>query len=382
MPGAASGSAAEAAPAAAPSRGAAAPLLQIRGLTKSYGATRVLGGVDLDVPRGSIVALLGRSGSGKTTLLQLIAGLQEADSGTLTIDGKDMRRVAAFDRPVNMMFQSYALFPHLSVADNISYGLRARGAPGAERRRLVDWALDLVRLEGLAARRPDQLSGGQRQRVALARCLVMKPAVLLLDEPLAALDRGLRGEVQRELIGIQRKVGTTFIIVTHDQEEAMALADAIAVMERGQIVQFGTPREVYEKPQSAFVAGFLGTINILAGRLAASPPAGHWLHTDDGLAVQLAAAPGAAPGALLQAGVRPERVTVRRAATGLANDFPGVLESLSYVGNLSHAVVRVGPQRALQATLVNLGGSEAGALQPGDPVHAGFPADATVVLDR
>jgi len=261
-----------AAPAAALAQDPAAPILRIRGLAKSYGATRVLGGVDLDVPRGAIVALLGRSGSGKTTLLQLIAGLQEPDGGSLHIDGTDMQGVAAFDRPVNMMFQSYALFPHMSVADNIAYGLKARGMPRAGRQQLVDWALDLVRLEGLARRRPDQLSGGQRQRVALARCLVMKPAVLLLDEPLAALDRGLRADVQRELVGIQRRVGTTFIIVTHDQEEAMALSDFIAVMEQGNIVQFGAPREVYERPCSAFVAGFLGSINLFDGALTPAGP--------------------------------------------------------------------------------------------------------------
>jgi putrescine transport system ATP-binding protein len=221
------------------------PILQIKGLSKSFGATRVLTDINLDIPRGSIVSLLGRSGSGKTTLLQLIAGLHDPDAGTLIIGGTDMTGVPPFERPVNMMFQSYALFPHLTVADNIVYGLKARGTPRAERDRLLNWALELVRLQDLGPRRPDQLSGGQRQRVALARCLVMKPAVLLLDEPMAALDRSLRADVQRELTGIQRKVGTTFVLVTHDQDEAMAMSDYIAVMDQGTIVQFGTPREVY-----------------------------------------------------------------------------------------------------------------------------------------
>jgi len=358
----------------------AAPILRIRGMAKSYGATRVLGGVDLDVPRGAIVALLGRSGSGKTTLLQLIAGLQAPDAGSLHIDGIDMRGVAAFDRPVNMMFQSYALFPHMSVADNIGYGLKARGTPREQRRQLTDWALDLVRLEGLAQRRPDQLSGGQRQRVALARCLVMKPAVLLLDEPLAALDRGLRADVQRELIGIQRKVGTTFIIVTHDQEEAMALSDFIAVMEQGDIVQFGSPREVYERPASAFVAGFLGSINLFDGLLAVEAAGRARLHCDDGTVLVLDAATPAGAGTPARVGVRPERMAVARGPTGLDNDFPGVLDSLSYVGNLSHAVVRLAGGRMLQATLMNPGGAAGAVLHPGDAVHAGFAAAATVSL--
>jgi putrescine transport system ATP-binding protein len=358
----------------------AAPILRIKGLAKSYSGTRVLGSVDLDVPRGAIVALLGRSGSGKTTLLQLIGGLQEPDAGSLCIDGLDMQGVAAFDRPVNMMFQSYALFPHMSVADNIAYGLKARGTPRVERQQLVDWALDLVRLDGLARRRPDQLSGGQRQRVALARCLVMKPAVLLLDEPLAALDRGLRADVQRELIGIQRKVGTTFIIVTHDQEEAMGLSDFIAVMEQGDIVQFGTPREVYERPCSAFVAGFLGSINFFDGQLAQAAPDRCQLRCDGGALLELGhASPGVA-GVRARVGVRPERVLIARVPTGLDNDFPGVLDSLSYVGNLSHAVVHLSGDRTLQATLMNLDGPTADSLRPGETVHAGFAADATVVL--
>ena len=356
----------------------AAPILSVRGLAKSYSGTRVLRGIDLDVPRGAIVALLGRSGSGKTTLLQLIAGLQSPDAGSLHIDGIDMRGVAAFDRPVNMMFQSYALFPHMSVAGNIAYGLKARGTPRAQRDVLVQWAIDLVRLDGLAERRPDQLSGGQRQRVALARCLVMKPAVMLLDEPLAALDRGLRAAVQRELVGIQRKVGTTFIIVTHDQDEAMALSDFIAVMDQGDIVQFGTPREIYERPASTFVAGFLGSINIFEGRTGV-PGCATDLHCDDGLVLKVGSA-ASTPGAALRVGVRPERITVTGSDSGLENDFEGTLESLSYVGNLSHAVVRLDGGRLLQATLMNLDGTAATSLQPGQTVHAGFPPAAAVDL--
>jgi putrescine transport system ATP-binding protein len=356
----------------------AAPILAIRGLSKSFGATAVLHEVSLDVPRGAIVALLGASGSGKTTLLQAIAGLVEPDAGSIVLDGREIGAAPAFERSVNMMFQSYALFPHLSVADNIAYGLRARRAPRAEREQLVAWALDLVRLEGLGARRPEQLSGGQRQRVALARCLVMKPTVLLLDEPMAALDRGLRAAVQRELVGIQRRVGTTFILVTHDQDEAMAMADYVAVMDKGRIVQFGPPREVYEAPTTRFVASFLGTINLFEGQAVPGSPSGRGLATADGLQVTAAAPLPAAAAACL--GVRPEKMSLAREPTGLGNDFPGTVEEVSYCGNLTYAVVRLNPARQLAVVVLNgTHGTRAG-LAVGERVHVGFPPEALVAL--
>jgi putrescine transport system ATP-binding protein len=355
------------------------PILQIRGLAKSFAGTRVLNGINLDVPRGSIVSLLGRSGSGKTTLLQLIAGLHEPDTGTLVIDGTDMTGVPPFARPVNMMFQSYALFPHLSVAENIVYGLKARGAPRIERDRLLAWALELVRLEGLGARRPEQLSGGQRQRVALARCLVMKPAVLLLDEPMAALDRSLRADVQKELTEIQRKVGTTFVLVTHDQDEAMAISDYIAVMEQGEIVQFGTPREVYEYPRTTFVASFLGTINLFTGSLVAR--AGRCqLVTEDGLEINANRATSGADGTRRTVGVRPEKVSISRESTHGANNFAGTIEQLSYCGNLSHATIRLSQHRVIEATVVNSDHTGASTFELGDAVHVAFPVEAAVVL--
>jgi len=356
-----------------------APILEIKALSKSFGGTRVLNAINLDVPRGSIVALLGRSGSGKTTLLQLIAGLYEPDSGTLLIDGTDMAGVPPFARPVNMMFQSYALFPHLSVADNIAYGLKARGAPRVERDRLLAWALELVRLEGLGARRPDQLSGGQRQRVALARCLVMKPAVLLLDEPMAALDRSLRADVQKELTGIQRKVGTTFVLVTHDQDEAMAISDYIAVMDQGDIVQFGTPQEVYEYPRTQFVASFLGTINLFAGSLVARPGRSQ-LVTDDGLEINSNQATAGADGTRRTVGVRPEKVSISRASTPSPNNFAGTIEQLSYCGNVSHATIRLAHGRRIEATVVNSDHTGATTFKLGDAVHVAFPVEAAVVL--
>ena len=355
-------------------------ILQIKGLSKSFGGTSVLSGINLDIPRGSIVSLLGRSGSGKTTLLQLIAGLYDPDAGNLAIDGSDMTGVPPFERPVNMMFQSYALFPHLNVADNIVYGLRARGTPRAERDRLLAWVLELVRLQGLGLRRPDQLSGGQRQRVALARCLVMKPAVLLLDEPLAALDRSLRADVQKELTAIQRKVGTTFVLVTHDQDEAMAMSDYIAVMEQGRIVQFGTPRDVYECPDTKFVASFLGTINLFEGSWTALASGHSRLVTADGLQLVASAVKMGAgePGCAI--GVRPEKMLVSRHATNLPNDFPGTIERLSYCGNLSHASIRLSQHRLVETTIVNSDHTGGSALNTGDAVRVAFPAEAAVVL--
>ena len=356
------------------------PILQIRNLSKSFGATRVLSGISLDIPRGSIVSLLGRSGSGKTTLLQLIAGLHDPDAGTLSIAGADMANVPAFERPVNMMFQSYALFPHLSVADNIVYGLKASRTPRAERERLLKWVLELVRLEGLGARHPDQLSGGQRQRVALARCLVLKPTVLLLDEPMAALDRGLRADVQKELTGIQRKVGTTFVLVTHDQDEAMAMSDYIAVMDQGDIVQFGTPREVYEFPRTRFVASFLGTINLFECGRVERFPSHCQVTTEDGLTITAScnADSSIEPGHAV--GVRPEKISIARGPSASANNFAGVIERLSYCGNLSHATVRLAGGRAVEATVVNSDHIGADALAPGAAVYVAFPPEAAVAL--
>jgi putrescine transport system ATP-binding protein len=355
------------------------PILEIKALSKSFAGTQVLNGINLNVPRGSIVSLLGRSGSGKTTLLQLIAGLHDPDAGTLAIDGVDMQGVPAFERPVNMMFQSYALFPHLTVADNIAYGLKARGMPRSEREQLLAWALELVRLEGFRQRRPDQLSGGQRQRVALARCLVMKPSVLLLDEPMAALDRSLRADVQRELTGIQRKVGTTFVLVTHDQDEAMAISDYIAVMDQGDIVQFGTPRDVYEYPRTKFVASFLGTINLFEGSTA-----GHAEHsqllTDDGLEIKANSETAGAGVTRCMVGVRPEKVCISRQPTTLPNDFAGTVERLSYCGNLSHATIRLSNRRTIEATVVNSDHTGATTFKLGESVRAAFPAEAAVVL--
>jgi len=357
-----------------------ATILEVRDVSKSFDRLQVLSRVNLDVPRGSIVALLGASGSGKTTLLQVIAGLQDPDSGTLTIDGMNMRNVPAFDRPVNMMFQSYALFPHLTVAGNIAYGLKARGVGRSERNRLIAWALELTRLVDLGSRRPAQLSGGQRQRVALARCLVMKPKILLLDEPMAALDRNLRADVQRELIAIQRAVGTTFILVTHDQEEAMAMSDYIAVMEKGRIAQFGVPRELYERPNSRFVASFFGTINLFEGSAVDVDPGHVRMTTPDGLQFLLVRDGGIESSGICAVGFRPERLIVSRAPTGLPNDLAAAVEQISYAGTSSHATLRLSSGRLLDVKWMNNQGALGNGFVTGDSLHVGFPANAGVVL--
>jgi len=239
------------------------PAIRVLGLRKNYGRVVALDGVDITIERGEFFTLLGPSGSGKTTLLRLIAGFERPDAGVIELGGRDISRVPPYSRDVNTVFQDYALFPHMTVAENVQYGLRVRRVPKAERRERATRALEMVRLGGLGERKPTQLSGGQRQRVALARAIVNEPQVLLLDEPLGALDFKLRQEMQIELQHVQREVGITFVYVTHDQEEALAMSDRIAVLSNGKIDQVGTPLEVYERPRTDFVAGFIGISNVI-----------------------------------------------------------------------------------------------------------------------
>lgn len=246
----------------APVNGAATPAVSLRGVSKNFGDVKAVDGVDLDIADGEFFSMLGPSGSGKTTVLRLIAGFEQASAGAILLGGEDVTAKAPFDRDVNTVFQDYALFPHMTVLENVAYGLRVRGMHKAERHTKAREALGTVRLENLADRKPGQLSGGQRQRVALARSIVVRPKVLLLDEPLGALDLKLREQMQVELKQLQRDLGITFVFVTHDQEEALTLSDRVAVFSEGNIVQLGTPREVYEHPSSEYVASFVGTSNI------------------------------------------------------------------------------------------------------------------------
>ncbi|MEV0318449.1 ABC transporter ATP-binding protein [Streptomyces sp. NPDC050658] len=240
----------------------------LRGLRKTYGDVDAVAGIDLDIGHGEFFSLLGPSGSGKTTVLRLIAGFDTPTAGSVWLAGRDVTRSAPFERDVTTVFQDYALFPHMTVEQNVGYGLRVRGASRSEQTARAREALAGVRLEGLGKRRPAQLSGGQRQRVALARALAVRPRVLLLDEPLGALDRGLREQMQGELAQLQREVGITFVLVTHDQQEALTMSDRIAVLNAGRIEQVGTPAEIYERPATPFVAGFVGTSNVLTGAAA------------------------------------------------------------------------------------------------------------------
>jgi putative spermidine/putrescine transport system ATP-binding protein len=245
-----------------------APAIRLAGLRKSFGAVEAVAGVDLDIAHGEFFSMLGPSGSGKTTVLRMIAGFERPTAGSVSLEGHDVTALPPFSRDVNTVFQDYALFPHMSVQDNVEYGLKVRKVARPERRTRAEQALATVRLEGYGQRRPAQLSGGQRQRVALARALINRPRVLLLDEPLGALDLKLREEMQVELKAIQREVGITFVFVTHDQEEALTMSDRVAVFNHGLIEQVGTPAEVYEHPATAFVAGFVGTSNLFSGDAA------------------------------------------------------------------------------------------------------------------
>ncbi|HXS32090.1 MAG TPA: ABC transporter ATP-binding protein, partial [Steroidobacteraceae bacterium] len=250
----------------------AQPYVRIEGVTKRFGDFTAVDNVSLSIFKGEIFCLLGGSGCGKSTLLRMLAGFEPLTSGSIFLDGQDMAGIPPYERPVNMMFQSYALFPHMTVQKNIAFGLEQERLPKAEIAARVEAILDIVKLGEFAHRKPHQLSGGQRQRVALARSLVKRPKLLLLDEPLGALDKKLREHTQFELINIQEQLGVTFIVVTHDQEEAMTLASRIAVMNRGQIVQTGTPTEIYEFPSSKFVADFIGSVNMFEGRLVEDLP--------------------------------------------------------------------------------------------------------------
>ncbi len=316
----------------------AAPAVSIEGVSKAFDATKAVADLSLSVPPGSFFALLGPSGCGKTTLMRLIAGFETPDVGRVCIDGVDMRGVPPERRPVNMMFQSYALFPHMSVAGNIGYGLHRAGLSRAKEAEGVSEMLHLVQLDGLASRKPDQLSGGQRQRVALARALARKPKILLLDEPMAALDRKLRTDTQVALKDIQRALCTTFIVVTHDQEEAMGLADTVALMRDGGIAQIGAPVELYERPASRFVAGFIGETNILEGRIGVIDEGGVTVETSIGPIVAQTRRSVTA-GKSVALAIRPECIHVIDVGDVHTGDIAGTVTDATYRG--SQTLLRV-----------------------------------------
>ncbi len=343
-------------------------------MRKAYGEEVALDGVDLEVKRGEFFSLLGPSGCGKTTLLRLLAGFETPDAGRILLAGKDMAGVPPYARPVNTVFQNYALFPHMTVEGNVAFGLRMKGLKEAEIRKKVAWALELVDLVGLERRYPRELSGGQKQRVALARALVLEPLVLLLDEPLSALDARLRQELRVELMQLQRRLGTTFIFVTHDQEEALVMSDRIAVMRAGRIEQVGLPDEVYERPKSRFVAEFLGRSNLIPARphpLGADTPLGP-LHLPRPLERE----------GLLA--VRPEKIRLYPALAPTLpgrNLVPARVEEIVYTGAENQYILQAGPLRLLAYTL-NQDLQEPGAEEfaYGEEVFCYLPPDNLVVI--
>jgi spermidine/putrescine ABC transporter ATP-binding subunit len=303
-------------------------LIEIEDLEKSFGPVAALAGIGLEIRENEFFALLGPSGCGKTTLLRILAGFETPDRGRIRLDGKDLIAIPANRRPVNLMFQSYALFPHMTVAGNVAYGLEMEGVRGAELKRRTAEALAMVQLDGVAGRKPHLLSGGQRQRVALARALVKRPRLLLLDEPLAALDKKLRDQMRLELKRLQHETGITFLIVTHDQEEALVMADRIALMNQGRIAQLGSARTLYEEPANRFAADFIGLMNLIEGRVAPG-----------GLAVEglgrILPAPdkGLPDGATATLAIRPERIRVRPTGRAdVAEGFAGRVENIAYLG--------------------------------------------------
>ena len=322
---------------------AAQPFVRIEGVTRVFGQTYACDDISLDIYRGEFFALLGGSGSGKSTLLRILAGLEKPDSGRILIDGLDVTDLPPYQRPVNMMFQSYALFPHMTVAQNIAFGLRQDRMPAAQMRERVEEMLQLVRMPQLGNRKPHQLSGGQRQRVALARALAKEPKLLLLDEPLGALDKRLREHTQFELVNIQERVGTTFIMVTHDQEEAMTMSSRIAVMDTGRIVQVSTPAVLYEYPATRFVAEFIGGINLFEGRVTAmDEETGEVRIHCDALDGELLAHHGdpLPEGTAVSVAVRPEKVDVHeappeRGTPATDNVIEGTVLDIAYLGDVS-----------------------------------------------
>jgi len=359
-------------------------ILHLQGVTRRFGDIVAVDDVDLAVARGELFSLLGGSGCGKSTLLRMVAGFERPDDGRVIIDGRDMTDVAPYERPVNMVFQSYALFPHMTVAQNVAYGLRQEGMARSERDDRVRDVLALVDLPDFARRKPHQLSGGQRQRVALARGLAKQPKILLLDEPLGALDRKLRERTQFELVNLQDRIGTTFIMVTHDQEEAMTMSDRIAVMRDGQISQTGTPREIYEYPRSRYVADFIGAANLLDGEVIGTADGTARIRlTATGTEISAAVHAPVTAGDTVTAMIRPEKLQTVADLQDIPQDgnrLTGIVRDIAYLGDMSIYHLDIADGLRIQVAMANRHQSHAEPITWDDTVHLTWhPGDSMVL---
>ncbi len=362
----------------------AVPYVHIDRVTKKFGDFVAVNNVSLKIYKKELFCLLGGSGCGKTTLLRMLAGFEEPTSGKLFIDGVDMTNIPPYERPVNMMFQSYALFPHMTVEQNVAFGLKQDGVPKDEIATRVDDMLKLVRLQQFAKRKPHQLSGGQRQRVALARSLVKRPKLLLLDEPLGALDKKLREHTQFELVNLQEQLGVTFVVVTHDQEEAMTLSSRIGVMNAGEIIQVGTPKDIYEYPNSRFVAEFIGNVNMFEGRLVEdepdhvridSPELGGTVYVDHGVS--------SAPDAVVAAAIRPEKINISLEKPAQTDNVTqGVVKEIAYLGDMSVYLVQLASNKIVRVTQPNTYRHADASITWEQTVYLSWHASSPVVLSE
>ncbi|TMJ63560.1 MAG: ABC transporter ATP-binding protein [Alphaproteobacteria bacterium] len=365
------------------------PLLRIDAVVKKFGALRAVDRLSLDIAAGEFFALLGPSGCGKTTLLRMLAGFETPDEGRILLDGNDIARVLPHQRPVNMMFQNYALFPHLSARDNIAFGLKRMAMPRLEIETRVADMVRLLKLDGLEERKPDQLSGGQKQRVALARSLARRPRVLLLDEPLAALDKKLRESTQLELMELQRRLGMTFVIVTHDQEEAMTVADRIGVMDAGRLEQVATPRQLYEAPASRWVAEFVGDVNIFEGQTGSRQASRLMIATKDAGMIAVAEPAQPITKSLVCVAIRPEKVKLSRRGpvsdavnSHAINRLEGVVTDVSYLGGVTSYKVKLDSGAVLRSSMANTARIDIDAYHASQRVVAWFTPDDCVVLEQ
>ncbi|MET0169483.1 MAG: ABC transporter ATP-binding protein [Aliihoeflea sp.] len=361
----------------------AKPFITFENVTKTFGDFTAVDNLSLDIYEREFFALLGASGCGKSTLLRMLAGFEEPTSGRILLDGQDLAGIPPYRRPVNMMFQSYALFPHMTVEKNIAFGLKQDGMPKADIAKRVADMLKLVKLEQFAKRKPHQLSGGQRQRVALARSVAKRPKVLLLDEPLGALDKKLREETQFELMDLQQDLGLTFMVVTHDQEEAMTMADRIAIMDKGEVMQVATPAEIYEAPASRFVADFVGSVNLFEGKVAGHDSGRVKIATASGFDIQADESAAAQDGATVWYAVRPEKIRISsQRPESAVNAVEGEVWDIGYLGDMTVYNVKLPDGQIVRSSQLNAQRTTADPLTWNDRAWLAFPADAGVVLTR